>query len=301
MLQATFRQLQTFVAVAQTGSFSAAANSLMISQQSISNQIRALERKLGHGLFDRRVGASPVLSAKGQALLERAPALLAEAEDLETRVGAARAPLRVRIATGEHILFNVLMPHLSLFQIDWPELQIEFIQVASPTALMNLVLNGQADLGYCTFTRGDLNPLAEVVVTADFGLYSAPGHPLAQALPLEPRAGLPVILPLKASIDPSMSERLLALAGFPDIVAVTHAQTAQTRMQLAMRGLGVCLLFREFAADYVARGDIVDLGVKLQPCYRCAVRRPGAMELEPLRAIDAFVAEQMRLSAPQGL
>jgi DNA-binding transcriptional LysR family regulator len=299
MLQATFRQLQAFVTVAQTGSFSAAANSLMISQQSISNQIRALERKLGHGLFDRRAGAAPVLSAKGLVLLERAPALLAEAEHLETRVGAARAPLRVRIATGEHIMLNVLMPNLSLFQMDWPELQVELIPVASSVTLMNLVLNGQADLGYCTFTKGDLNPLAEVVVTADFRVYSAPNHPLARERPLKPRPGLPVILPLKSSIDPSMSERLLGWAGFTDIVGVTRAQTAQTRVQLAMRGLGVCLLFREFAADYVARGDIVDLGVPLQPCYRCAVRRPGALELEPLRAIDSFVMAHILRSAPQ--
>ena len=301
MLQATFRQLQTFVTVAHAGSFTAAANSLLISQQAISNQIRALERRLGHGLFDRRAGISATLSEKGLALLERAPTLLAQAEDVEHRVGAPRAaPPRVRVATGEHILMNVLQPELSGFQLDHPELQIEFIQFASASGVMKAVLNGQADLGYYTFMPSELNPLAEVIVVAEAGLFAAPFHPLAQDLPLKPRSGLPMILPLKSGGEPTLSERLLAHAGFPDVEVITRSQTAEMRRQLAIRGAGPCILFREFAAAELRSGRLVDLGVELPPGYRCAVRRPGSSSSDHLAAFDAFVVERLRQTTVQG-
>src|SRR6516165_1367115 len=78
-------QLRYFVAVAQTGSFSRAAEHCYVSQPSLSQQIQKLERGLGQRLFDR-LGRRAVLTEAGQLLLDRALAILATAEDAERRL-----------------------------------------------------------------------------------------------------------------------------------------------------------------------------------------------------------------------
>jgi DNA-binding transcriptional LysR family regulator len=306
MSHATFRQLQVFVAVAQSGRISAAANTLLISQQAVSNQIRALERRLGHSVFDRRKGAAVVLNSRGQALFERAPELLGQAEDMQSQVAAASAaPVRVRVAAGEHIRFQILIPALPPFQLEHPEIQVEFCHFpnrpeagtslgTSPSAVTAAILSGKADLAYYAFTPEEMTPLAEVIGTAEAGLFAAPDHPITQRLPLEPGQALPMIMPLSGSMFDTMVVSCLTNAGFRNWTVLNRAQTAQTIGQLAMQGAGVCLQFKEFAAPEVRAGRLVDLGVRLQTLYRCAVRRPGALDVPELKAFDTFAVETLR-------
>src|SRR6266702_2959929 len=78
-------QLRYFVAVAQMGSFSRAAERCCVSQPSLSQQIQKLEINLGQRLFDR-LGRRVVLTEPGRVLLDRALAILAAVEDVERRL-----------------------------------------------------------------------------------------------------------------------------------------------------------------------------------------------------------------------
>jgi LysR family hydrogen peroxide-inducible transcriptional activator len=80
-------QIRYFVAVAEAGSFSRAAEHCHISQPSLSQQIKKLEKSLGHKLFDRQSHGA-VLTDAGQALLPRARRILMEVQ--EARVGLQR-------------------------------------------------------------------------------------------------------------------------------------------------------------------------------------------------------------------
>src|SRR5690606_23734829 len=71
----SIRFLRTFVAVAQLGSFSEAAESVGLTQAAVSLQMRALEEEFGRVLFDRS-GRLALLNAAGQALLPEIKALL---------------------------------------------------------------------------------------------------------------------------------------------------------------------------------------------------------------------------------
>jgi DNA-binding transcriptional LysR family regulator len=77
------------VAVADAGSFTAAARALYMSQSTLSRQVAALERQLGAQLFDRGL-RSVTLTPHGQAFLPHARRLLEEVAKAERVVGGGR-------------------------------------------------------------------------------------------------------------------------------------------------------------------------------------------------------------------
>jgi DNA-binding transcriptional LysR family regulator len=115
-LRLTLRQLQVFVAVAQTGTTTAASAEIALSQSATSAAVNELERLLSMRLFDR-VGRRLVLNDNGRALLERARALLENARDVERMArdpGDQLQALRIGASTtiGSHVLPNLLSAFL---------------------------------------------------------------------------------------------------------------------------------------------------------------------------------------------
>lgn len=110
-LRLTLRQLQIFVAVAQTGSTTAASMHIALSQSATSSAIKELERLLSLHLFDR-VGKRLLLNDSGRALLPRALALLDGAAGIEQMAhdGMAQSQsLRIGASTT---IGNFLLPRL---------------------------------------------------------------------------------------------------------------------------------------------------------------------------------------------
>jgi DNA-binding transcriptional LysR family regulator len=96
------RHLRAFVAVAEEGTFTRAAQRLHVSQPPLSKQVRQLESELGTALFVRRRDGIE-LTPDGTILLERAQAALTafrEFEELSRSVGSRARPLRVGIGWG---------------------------------------------------------------------------------------------------------------------------------------------------------------------------------------------------------
>ena len=73
-------QLAAFISVAESGSFSLAANALHLTQPAISKRIAVLEEQLGARLFDR-IGKQVKLTEAGQMLLPRAVNVIQELND----------------------------------------------------------------------------------------------------------------------------------------------------------------------------------------------------------------------------
>ena len=78
-------QLRLFLAVAECGSFTEAGKRLFVSHSTTSRAVSALERELGAELF-RRHSRSVVLTQAGEVLVERAQALLRDADALAEAV-----------------------------------------------------------------------------------------------------------------------------------------------------------------------------------------------------------------------
>src|SRR3954467_13669865 len=91
-------QVRYFVAVAETGNFTRAAERSHVTQPSLSQQILNLEREVGHKLF-HRLGRKAVLTEAGTVFLERAKRILFEVENASKELGDHPA-LGRRITVG---------------------------------------------------------------------------------------------------------------------------------------------------------------------------------------------------------
>jgi len=117
--------LRSFVAVAETGSFSGAATKLNLTQSTISHQIARLEQHLGRRLLERTTRKCN-LTAAGQALVGRARYLVNQFDELEReyRPEALRGNLRFGISDDYH-LFGSVAAAVAEFSREQPLVTIE--------------------------------------------------------------------------------------------------------------------------------------------------------------------------------
>jgi DNA-binding transcriptional LysR family regulator len=142
----TLRQLRAFAAVAELGSFTAAAGRLHLTQSALSVLVRELERALGTRLFDRHA-RRVLLSDAGHALLPYALRVLAEVEAAASDVGALRDKRggRLRLAMPQ-LMASTLGAHaVAAFHQRHPGVAVELHD--TPTdQLVGRVLAGEVEL-----------------------------------------------------------------------------------------------------------------------------------------------------------
>jgi DNA-binding transcriptional LysR family regulator len=140
------RQLEYFVAVANTRHFTHAANAVHVAQPSLSTQIRSLERELGALLFNRARG-NITLTPAGETLLPLAARILADVESARVQVqelvGLSRGKLRLGATPT---LSTVLLPAaLRRFCDTYPRIDI-FVEERGGRDLVELLAQGELDL-----------------------------------------------------------------------------------------------------------------------------------------------------------
>ncbi len=135
----TLVQLRHLIALAETGSFSRAAQAQFLTQPALSRSIRALEDELGMPLFDR-VGRRIELTAFGRATLERARLLVSDAEELQgsgrrSREGE-RGTLRIGMGSGPGAM--LMTPLLMTIALEHPQVHIEIARGGTELLVQSL-------------------------------------------------------------------------------------------------------------------------------------------------------------------
>jgi LysR family hydrogen peroxide-inducible transcriptional activator len=140
-------QLTYFVAVAETGSFSRAAERCNIAQPSLSQQIQKLEQELGEPLFDR-LPRKVVLTDAGRTLLPRAVSILSDLQDikhtLNQNMDAGHGLLNVGFIPT--IAPFVLPRVIKRFSQEFPNARLSVQEDLTETLVRNL-LDGKLDVG----------------------------------------------------------------------------------------------------------------------------------------------------------
>jgi LysR family hydrogen peroxide-inducible transcriptional activator len=133
------QQLRYFCAIADTGSFSRAAQQTHVSQPSLSQQIRKLEDELGARLFDR-LGRKVQLTELGRAFLPRARAVLRDLEAARSDVVERKTSISGPISVGviPTIAPYFLPPILATFSRKYPEARVTVAEEITPLLLERL-------------------------------------------------------------------------------------------------------------------------------------------------------------------
>lgn len=176
--------LRVMRAIAENGSFTAAATSLGYTQPAISQMVRRLEQRIGTPLVERR-GRSVALTEAGQVLAQHAVSVLSQLERAESDI-AALAGLRsgtVRLAAFPSSSATLVPLALAKLKADYPGVRVSF-QEAEPREALDLLLSGQVDL-VVAFTYRDAVSPDTAADREDLVVKSLLEDPMLLALPAD--------------------------------------------------------------------------------------------------------------------
>src|ERR1700754_2811822 len=182
------RQLATFVAVAEEGSFTRAADRLHVVQSAVSAGVRNLERQLETRLYDRSTHHVE-LTDSGRALLPAARATLAAAQAARDAVDEARGGLRGTVVLGTMQAQGMraidLTRMLAAFRAQHPGGAVS-IRHSSSAEMARDVQEGRLDIAFVALP-GDGPPGVRLIGLADEPIMLAvpTGHPLAGRADIE--------------------------------------------------------------------------------------------------------------------
>jgi DNA-binding transcriptional LysR family regulator len=191
------RQLNALVAIADHGSFSAAAAALATVQSNISTHVKKLEAELNVELVDRTSGG---LTEAGELVVERARRVTVELDALASDVTALTREVVGVVRLG--IIGTAarwIVPQLLEITPDrYPHLHLVFVE-ATTMGLDVQLASGQVDLGVLGLPAAGSELRTEALFEEDLVLAVPQSHPLAQQsiVRLADLSALPLILPLR--------------------------------------------------------------------------------------------------------
>jgi DNA-binding transcriptional LysR family regulator len=240
----TMRQLEVFASLCATRSFRRSAESLGISQASVSNQMKALEEQLGLALLARRPGQRPTLTAEGMAFLDdlRAFQTASEALAAHRRRGDEEDTVRYRVLVGQGLLDGFIKSKLGRFFAAHPQIELNFDAHPPTKNLVRDLEDGRYDFALI-HQRADRRVDAHVreLALVRGGIYGHRKFAEGRQLPLRAELinTLPFIMPLAASAQEEAILQTFELHGIRPRRVVGHSQYYDVLAALLERGVGV--------------------------------------------------------------
>jgi DNA-binding transcriptional LysR family regulator len=258
------QNLRAFTLVAETRSFSAAAQKLHLTQPAVSKRVALLEQQLGTQLFDR-IGRNISLTEAGEALLPHARNVHRELLDAEQSVrdlsGAVSG--RLRLATSHHIGLHRLPPVLSAFSQSYPGVQID-IEFMDSEQAYELVLQGKVELAVITLAPADEACLVTRPVWHDpLDFLVGRDHPLAKNkhAALEQLSVLPAILPGLNTYTGQIIKTLFDQHQVTLQISLATNYLETIRMMTAV-GLGWTVLPRSMKDDSLVSIEVDEIAIE---------------------------------------
>ncbi|WP_018716962.1 LysR family transcriptional regulator [Arhodomonas aquaeolei] len=238
------QNLAAFVAAAEYGSFSRAAEALELTQPAVSKRISGLEDRIGARLFDR-VGRRVALTEAGETLLPRARALLVMVDDTRRALDSLSHDVtgRLTLATSHHVGLHRLPAVLRAFTRHYPAAGLDLRFLDSEQAYQG-VLDGALELAVVTLAPTPDPALSVVPVWVDdLRFVCGPEHPLAGAgrIDLATLGRHEGVLPGSRTFTRGLIEERFARAGVTPTIALA-TNYLETLKMMASIGLGWSVL-----------------------------------------------------------
>lgn len=284
-----FNNLQTFIKVAETGSFSRSAEELNLSQPAISKRIATLETRLDARLFDR-VGRNVHLTEAGQILLSGARQIQLEVDRIEDVLCRNGTDVNgsLTIGTTAYVASNQLSPLINAFEKSFEGVEID-LQLADAEELIEYVGDNIIELALCPMHRSSISALPDTLQHVE--LWSTDLHVVAKLN--DPLASQSVvtsgqlsarkaILPKHGTLARRTIDRVFTFGTNKEDLSIP-TEDFNTMRSLAMMGMGWTYL-----PDYMIDPALVTLnvpGVILKQTAVMIRRRERTMS----RAAEAFM------------
>ena len=240
--------LKTFINIAESGSFTIAAEQLYLTQPAISKRIQALESELGTRLFDR-VGRQTLMTPAGEIFYKRAQVILQQLEDSQREIDNLSGEVAgtLRIGTSHHIGLHHLPPILKRLNQQYPELTLD-IHFMDSEAAYREVHNGNLELGIITIpSTPDLELNSNTIWQDQLEFVVGKTHALAvehsQKTPMTPKilSQYDAILPAKNTYTRHILEAAFEKMGY-EIKTTLSTNYLETIKMLVSVGLGWSIL-----------------------------------------------------------
>nr|WP_282443255.1 LysR family transcriptional regulator [Pseudomonas sp. B329] len=241
--------MRYFVEIAESGSFSAAAERLFVAQSALSRQIKELENQLQTPLFER-TARQPRLTAAGEAFYPRARNLLSEllkASEVATLVGNGQLGTLCLSHSSTVPMSGALLHGISTWLERCPGVSVDIAKLSSEAQLEDIA-EGRLDVGLLRLPvlrqRDGVRVLP--LYTEPLVLAVPPNHPLARSdapvelAQLKDQAFISIPHPQRGGLSYLSAELCMRAGFFPRAARVMSRKT--TQLQLIQAGFGIALL-----------------------------------------------------------
>jgi DNA-binding transcriptional LysR family regulator len=292
------RQLAAFCEVVERRSFSDAAARLGVTQPAVSQQVRALEQRLGTQLLDRS-GRRVEPTEAGLRLYRGAQRMLAFEEQLLEELGEPEGPLRgtleIGASTGPAAIVLPLL--LCEFQRDNPELRVE-LSVSDTQSVVELVADRRLELGIVGAARRHRSVAFEPFFRDEVILVCPPGHPFAgKTVELDELAEGPLILMQQGAGVRQMLEDELRKGGrrLRDLDVPLELGLQESVRSAVQAGYGVSFISRRAVESDLTAGTLAEARVRGLDLAReiWIARAAGRAGSAAAQAFVAFAREQL--------
>jgi DNA-binding transcriptional LysR family regulator len=265
------RALRYFVAIADAGSFTAAAVAIRIAQPALSRHVRELERELGVALI-RRTARGALLTQEGATLYESARRILAEAAKVKTQLtDGARSGQETVVVGASPTLGRVLLP--GLFERCAGSMAGFRMQVreAFTPMLLDWVERGLVDIALVTNPEAAPAYALHPLCGEPFALITAAPRRIAPIVSVAQLAAIPLLM---TSFHRSIAERQLQIVG-GSLAVHAEIDSVDSIRELVVHGkwatlMPVSVFFDQRGAETVAISEIS--GVQLNRQLMLATR-----------------------------
>ncbi|AXN30073.1 HTH-type transcriptional regulator MetR [Vibrio coralliilyticus] len=256
------KHLKTLATLRDTGSLTATATTLHLTQSALSHQIKDLEARIGGQLFLRKT--RPVrFTSEGEILLNLADQVLPRLARAENELASLKEDVngRLHMAIECHSCFQWLMPALREYQVAWPSVTLDFSSGFGFEPLPAL-MSGELDL----VITSDIQPRSEVhyepLFDFEMRLVTATNHPLASKTSIEPSD-----LENETMLSyPVQKSRLDVVKHFLHPAGIEPAKWKQADntlmlVQMVSAGLGVAALPNWAISEFSRQGLITSISL----------------------------------------
>ncbi|GAU82103.1 LysR substrate-binding domain-containing protein [Bosea sp. BIWAKO-01] len=261
------RQIEIVIAVAEQGSFLAAAHTLSITQPAVSKAVQDVEQIIGHPIFDR-MARGVMINPFGRAVVERGRAMLSLVERLTDDIGLIEQGQAGTLVIGAlpTAATSVLPPTLGRLRASNPELNIRLVQ-GRTAELMPQLESGKLDLIvgrlYELETAHDVH--RETIYHEPISVLARAGHPL-----LGSPGSTGAELGKFGLVLPSLEQRLgqeidavIAYSGLEMLAAPLRSTSISFIRELVLSNDYVTILPRLMLAGDLGRGAVRILPVPM--------------------------------------